>query len=325
MTQDELKMEAEVRRFLLGEMSEDERSAFEAKFFENEDFFEQTRVVEDELIESYIRKTLSSVEKEKFERNFLTTSRRRSRVEFTRTMFDKLAQPIAVVKKTETTAAKPPVRASIANFFKTPKLAFGAAFALLVLIFGGWLLLRNQKQTEIAREITPTPTVQIAQTNQNRNLPLNQNNPVNLNATEKNPDNKNASPNVNKETPNKNQNTNTPKQESPVITPILALFAGAVRAEGKMPELNLPENARGANLQLNLESQDYKNYRVEILDADGNLVLKNNNLKAKNSKINLFVPAAKFRRGDYIVKLSALNPQNEIESVADYAFRVNRK
>jgi hypothetical protein len=323
--QDELKMEAEIRRFLLGEMSEDERSAFEEKFVENDELFERIRVVEDELIESYIRQTLSPVEKEKFEQSFLKTEQRRRRVEFTRTMFDKLAQPIAAVKKTETAVAKPPVRALIADFFKTPKFAFGAAFALLVLIFGGWLLLRNQNQTEIARQITPTPTVQIEQTNQNQNLPQNQNNSVNINTADKNPDNKNALPNVNRETPSKNQNTNTQKQESPVITPVLALFSGAVRAEGKMPELNLPENARGANLQLNLESQDYKNYRVEIVDADGNLVLKNNNLKAKNSKINLFVPAAKFRRGDYIVKLSALNPQNETESVADYAFRVNRK
>jgi hypothetical protein len=53
--------------------------------------------------------------------------------------------------------------------------------------------------------------------------------------------------------------------------------------------------------------------------------LQNNNLKAKNSKINLFVPAQKLQKGDYIVKLSALNPQNENESVADYSFRVNRK
>ena len=118
---------------------------------------------------------------------------------------------------------------------------------------------------------------------------------------------------------------NTPKQDSIGVAPVLALFAGTVRAEGKMSELNLPKNAPGANLQLNLESQDYKIYRVEIADPDGNLILQNNNLKAKNSKINLFVPAQKLQKGDYIVKLSALNPQNENESVADYSFRVNRK
>jgi hypothetical protein len=319
--------ETEIRRFLLGDMREDERSAFEERFVESADFFEEIRVSEDELIESYIRKTLSPGEKENFEKSFLTTKIRRRRVAFTREMLGKLPEykEAAAVKKIETAAAQnPSVWNSIIDFFKTPKLAFGAAFALLVLIFGGWFLLRNPNQTDIVQQITPTPTVQIAQPNANQNLPANENvsNNLNTNASEKNPVNRNAS---NRETPNTNQNTNTPKQESGGIMPVLALFAGTVRSGGKMSELNLPENARGANLQLNLESRNYKIYRVEIVDADGNPVLKNNNLKAQNSKINLFVPAAKLRRGDYIVRLSALNPQNETESVADYTFRVNRK
>lgn len=106
---------------------------------------------------------------------------------------------------------------------------------------------------------------------------------------------------------------------------MLALFAGDVRGEGKMPELKLPKNAPGANLQLNLESQEYKIYQIEIVNPDGNSIFKNNKLKARNSKINFFVSTGKLPTGDYIVKLSALNPKGETESVADYPFRVNRK
>ncbi|MGC2237178.1 MAG: hypothetical protein WA584_13515 [Pyrinomonadaceae bacterium] len=321
MVQDQIKTEADVRRFLLGEMSEDERSAFEAKFVENEDLFEQIRVVEDELIESYVRGTLELSGRERFEKIFLTTKSRRLRVAFTREMLGKLSEykETDAVKKIETAAANPSAWNSIANFFKTPKLAFGAAFALLVLIFGGWLLTRNPNRNEIVRQITPSPT--------NQNSPANQSDleNSNTNIAEKIPENKNVSPNANKESQNKNQNTNAPKPESNGAAPILALFAGGVRAGGKTAELNLPENARGANLQVNLESQDYKIYMVEIVDADGNPILKSNNLKAKNSKLFLFIPAAKLRRGDYMVKLSALNAQNETESVADYTFRVNRK
>ncbi len=327
MTHDELNNETEIRQFLLGEMSDNQRNAFEEKFVADEDFFEQIRVAEDELIESYVRGTLPAAEKEKFERAFLTTERRRSRVDFTRAMLEQLTRQkeSVVVKKTDTTAARPSVWDSVTDFFKTPKLAFGAAFALLFLIFGGWFLLRNPNQTEITREITPPPTVETTQA-QNQILPPNQNNSVNsdTNIAEKPPVNKNSPANVNQATPNTNQNTNAPKQDS-VVPPILALFAGTVRGEGKMPVLNLPAGTRGANLQLNLESQDYKIYLVEIVDADGNLVSKNNNLKPRNSKINLLVPAAKLRNGDYIVRLSALNAQNASESVADYTFRVNRR
>jgi hypothetical protein len=310
VAQNESKNEAEVRRFLLGEMSADERDAFEENFVMDDVSFEQIRVVEDELIESHVRGTLPSGEKEKFERSFLTTERRRNRVAFTRTMLDKLAQEkeIAVSKKTEMAAAVPSVWDSIAGLFKTPQLALGVAFALLLLVFSGWLLLRPANKTEIVQQITPTPTVRTTPPNQNQS-----------------PHNENALPDANGEAPDKKQNSDTQKQDSTGVAPVLALFAGAVRGEGKLPELNLPKNAAGANLQLNIARGDYKSYSVEIVDADGHLILKKNKLKANNSKISLFVPAAKLRGGDYMVKLSALNLQNKNESLADYTFRVNRK
>ncbi len=163
MVQENTHNETEIRRFLLGEMPETERSAFEQNFVADENLFEQISVAEDELIESYIRATLSPAEKTMFEREFLSTESRRRRVAFTRTMLDKLKNEneIAVAKKTETVDGNPSVWNSIIEFFKTPKLAFGAAFALLILIFGGWFLLKNPNQPEIAKQITPTPTAEI--------------------------------------------------------------------------------------------------------------------------------------------------------------------
>jgi len=325
--EDELKNEAEVRRFLLGEMSEDARSAFEEKFVADEVFFEQVRVVEDELIESYIRGTLPAAEREKFERSFLTTERRRNRVEFTRTMLDKLTETkkIAAVKKIETVAASPSVWDSIAGFFKTPSLAFGAAMAILLTAFGGWFLLRSSNTQEIVQQTTPTPTatVQTIQQNSNQSIQSNQNTGANSNLKTPPVETNANNSGQNKETPNKNSNAQKP--ETVQVNPVLALFAGTVRSEGKTKELNLPKNAGNVSLQLNLESTDYKIYLAEIVTADGETVSRNNKLKARNSKISFSVPAAKLQRGDYIVKLSALNPQNETESVADYTFRVNRR
>ena len=329
LTHDELQLEQEVRRFLLGEMSEDERGAFEALFVADEDMFERVRAGEDELIESYVRGMLPSGEREKFERSFLTTERRRGRVEFTRAMLAQIAgrKEVAPEKKIRAAAeSHTPVWNSIADFFKTPAFAFGAAFALLVLMLGGWWLLGNRSRTELAGQTTPTPARQTVQPNANENLPANENvsaTPNPKNAGEP-PANKNPTPeNSNTETPDKNQNTRKPPTNG--LTPVLALFAGGVRGEGSTPELNLPQDARGAILQLHLERLDYKIYRAEIVDPDGNQIFRSNNLRAKNSRINLFVPAIKLARGDYLIRLSALNAQNENESIADYALRVNRK
>ena len=331
LTEEILQNETDSRRFLLGAMTENERAAFEAQFIADENLFAQTCAAEDELIESYVRGMLSAADKTNFEKYFLTTDVRRRRVDFTRTMIEKLKNQIEyAVKKTAAADDNKSVWNLLIEFFKTPKLAFGAAFVVLVLAFGSWfLILKTSKDTpELVKQISPTPTVQPSQTiAPNQNSATNENLSVNsnVNIAEKLPDNKNSLPNVNKDSPNKYQNPNPPKVISTLPAPVIALFAGGVRGEGKMSELNLPKTAAGANLQLNLESQDYKIYQVEITDPDGNSVFRKNKLRAKNTKLNLFVPAPKLRAGDYLVKLSALNSKNENESVADYSFRVRRQ
>ncbi len=320
MVSENLENETKIRRFLLGEMREDERAAFEEKFIDDEDLFEQIRVAEDELIESYVRGTLLPAEKEKFEKVFLAAKNRRQRVTFTRGMLGKLSEykETAAVKKIEAAAENPSAWNSITAFFKTKKLAFGAAFAILLLIFGFWFLVFKSPKTgtEIVRQTTPTPTVSLSPTpqtienNSNTNLP-------------DNPANKIP---ANNENSNKNQNAPDKKEISPPKTIVaLALFPGTTRSEGKLGELNLPKEAKGANLQLNLESRDYKTYRFEVVSAEGNVIFRSGRLNPKNSKINAFVPAEKLPRGDYIVRLYGFNPQNEEESAADYQFRVNRK
>lgn len=332
MVQEHTHNETEIRRFLLGEMPEAERGAFEEKFVADGNLFEQIGVVEDELIESYVRESLAPAEKTIFEREFLSTEPRRRRVALTRTLLNQIKKEneIARAKKTEAVSeTHPSVWNSIANFFKTPKLALGAAFAVLFLAFGFWVLIikSTKNEIEVARQITPTPTRETTESVTNQNSTINQNSSPdpNTNTTKNFPDKSNSS-NANRALTTSNQNANQPKENSVEIAPILALFAGTVRgSSGKMPQLNLPKNASGANLQLNLESHDYKNYSIEIVNPDGKLIFKNSQLKVRNSKINFFVPAGKLPVGDYLVKLSALNPNGENESVADYAFRVNRQ
>ncbi len=249
MVQENTHNETEIRRFLLGEMSADVRSAFEAKFRGGRKFIRANQRRGRRIDRILLRETLSSAEKINFEREFLSTEPRRRRVAFTRTMLDKLHEQnkIAVAKKTETVDGNPSVWDSIIEFFKTPTLAFGAAFALLVLIFGGWFLLRNPNQPEIAKQITPTATAEIIEPIQNQNSTTNQNDSgdLNTNTAENIPDNKTDSPNTNRATPNKNQNSNIAKQTSDPTTPMLALFAGGVRSRRQNARIKITEKRSG--------------------------------------------------------------------------------
>ena len=318
MTQERFKNEIEIRRFLLGEMAAEERIAFETKFIaEDTELFDEIGVTEDELIESYIRGTLDAGEKEKFEQHALTTKARRRRVALTLQMFDKFA----AAKKNEAVAKDRSVRNSLINLFKTPRFAFGSAFAILLLVFGFWFLVfrTSENRNEIVRQTTPPPTVSNAplKVEENQNLSVDSNsNSVNKPETNKSPTNSNA------ENPNKNQ----PKEIAPKpVVATIALFSGTVRGEGKMRVLDLTKDTRGANFVLNLESRDYQTYRAEIVDAEGSVLYRSGKKGARKSKVNIFFPTDKLKKGDYFVKLYGFNAAGEEESAADFEFRVNQK
>ncbi|HQU85336.1 MAG TPA: hypothetical protein PKY59_19505 [Pyrinomonadaceae bacterium] len=312
MLTEKFKNEAVYRRFLLGEMTENEREKFEAEFLADENIFDEISVAEDELVEAYVRGTLDFETKRKIETNYLKSPKNIEKLEFTRSMLANLKTSNETFEKKENSS----FLKSLVAFLTDPKLAFGAAFAILLIIFASWFLLKKPSKNEIVKNATPTPTVKTetnfnSQTNQNSSIEI----PVN---------------NVNKENINSNTETKpTPKptetpKEKIVPNPILALFAGTVRGEGKTNSVMIPKDAKGLNLQMKLESQDYKNYRAEIVDQNGNSIFKSGKIAARNARLNTFISSEKLKKGDYLVKVYGLNAENEEESAADFQFRVNR-
>lgn len=327
------------RKFLLGEISETEREDFENLFINDEEIFENLRVAEDELIEDYLLGNLANADKTKFEREFLTNEKRRQRVKFTREMLEKLKLE-AVLKKEERLSETVPFWTSLVAFFKQPQFAFGSILAILAIIFGGWFFLRNTEKSVDIVKVTPSPSpsVSVKQTPQTVETPQISETPKSETNTNQTNQNVNVNkPKIDEEKLKKEiegnlnklqENTNSepkPKEQTKSVISTLALFAGGVRSEGKNNELNLPKNSLGANLQLNLESQDYKIYRAEILDQNGNIIYRSGKISAKKSKINAFVPTKNLKKGDYVVKVYGKNSNGEDESVADYQFRVNQK
>ena len=339
-----------IKKFLFGEMSDDERLAFEDDFLLDESLFEEVKVIEDELIEKYVREWMDSAERSKFEEHFLTTNKRREKVQFTKRLLGKVdkerfAESPAIVSTAETTT----FWEKLAAFFRTPQFAIGGAFALFLMIAGGIFLFQftNRGSNEIVQGGTPTPTVSATQTpfqeltptpetpNTNINVDEITEGNTNLNKfptpqrqnTNKKPIRKQTPKKVLRKTP-KTEKTKPKKTPAPRVnapSPILALFSGTVRSGGKTSQINLPQNAKSLRLRLNLENVDYKSYVAQITDADGNVLYKSGKLKPRKSRLFLSVPAKKFKRGDYLVNLSGINQQGESESVADFQFRVNRK
>lgn len=82
------------RRYLLGDASEEERTAIEREYLEFDETVDRIAAAEDDLIEDYLGDQLSPVERERFERAYLSVPHRRVRVETVRRLMARSA-PVA--------------------------------------------------------------------------------------------------------------------------------------------------------------------------------------------------------------------------------------
>lgn len=73
-------------RYLLGEMSEAEQTAFEEHYLADDQVFAELQLIETELIDHYVREELTAADSARFEQHYLNSPERQQRVDFARAL-----------------------------------------------------------------------------------------------------------------------------------------------------------------------------------------------------------------------------------------------
>lgn len=81
-----------LRRFLLREVSEQERDEIEALYFSDPEFFERLLVAEDELVDEYLQGDLSAREREKFDRQYSASRFNEREIAFSQALHQAVAE-----------------------------------------------------------------------------------------------------------------------------------------------------------------------------------------------------------------------------------------
>lgn len=321
----EIDNEKLIRRFFFGEMSAAERFDLEERFISDTDLFEEIRVFEDGLIERYVRGWMDPAERSTIEKHFLNTDTRRERVEFSRELVSKLDDHRVLTGKVKEAnsviESGNSIRDRLAAILFTPRLAMGGAMALVLVVIGVWFVYHNSApqspeivRSNVNREPHPSPKVSTPE-QIDRTIDAENAAPANDPGRSLEPVTTDAVT-----TPKRRPAKSRTKLSAP--DPVLALFPGTLRSEGKNSVLKMPKGARAARLQLDLDGSTFKLFQVALTDQDGNVLFTQSNLISKRSKVNFTIPAEKLQSGDYIVKLNGKNPTGGTESVADFQFRV---
>lgn len=137
-----------IRKYLLGNLSEEEQLAIEEQLFTDEATLEQHEIVEEDLIDDYLNEELSKDDRIKFEQRFLSTPERKEQVLFARSLrqYIKDSEPDPVRVPPQPLSFMDRFRVYWAQHAKPLSAATAIAVFALVAI-GIWFLRDTQPRT----------------------------------------------------------------------------------------------------------------------------------------------------------------------------------
>lgn len=153
-----------IRAYLLGQLSSEQQSQFEERLLTDDDVFQELEIVEDELVDEYLRDELTPADRAGFESHFMAAPEHREKLTFARAFRKSLtnevglsgqapspAQPaeprVGEASGQEAPAVRAPGRKkSWFNFFgiRNPALGYATAAALVLIVVGiSWVVWRR--------------------------------------------------------------------------------------------------------------------------------------------------------------------------------------
>ncbi|MCI0337298.1 MAG: zf-HC2 domain-containing protein [Acidobacteria bacterium] len=325
-----------IAQYLLGELSAEESGRLEERLFANEGY-EQLLVVEEELIEAYVRGELSARDRERFENHFLTSPARRERVEFTKTLFKALeeitidqtmgaagaagaAEPASAVGAVGADLAVPELGDSTSRWsaiFASPRLSFPAwrvslaTAGLIVLIGGAWLLVENQRLRSQSEQLR----ADLAQARQQQDQLAEQRARNEQLAVEL----RNARDQL-----ALSQTPSVQPAESPSsILAFLFTENNSSRGGGERRRLIIPRGAQQIQLQFQFpQTESYRGYLASLHTPEGDQITTSPAKLIAPARVALTLKTNLLRTNDYILTLKGLTAAKEVEEIADYQFTI---
>src|ERR1022692_883686 len=305
-------------RYLLGDVSDEERVQLEERYFVDDGVFEQLSALEDELIDDYIRGELAESQRKQFELHFLTSVERRQKLAFAESFAQYLSKMPAVASPAKQASWRQRTTNWLGLRGTSARWAFAATFAA-ILLGGVWLIQENWRLRAQLREMQAQQTElrqrdeQLSRQLAQLQVPLIEGAPV--------ADGARSQP-----------------RSLPIVA--LTLVPGVLRSSAEQKMLIIPPGPHLVRLQLDVGSpQPYESYIAILETAEGVRVWSREGLKTMpetgGRTVALELPSSLLGNNDYVLKLRGVRsgavqtdqyPNQTrhlvVEEIAAYSFRV---
>ena len=317
------KDERTLRRYLLGELSDEEQSREEERFLTDKDYFERLLLVEDDLMDEYVSGALSQVDREKVGRRFLLSPKRQERVSLAGNL-QRYARGSPALPGHEQDQDEDFI--PILSWHRKRVYALLILCSSLVVIIAAAILFREM--ASLKNRIETLNREQ--QSAERRAGELSQGLAEQLNRSEslqqKFEQEQNRRIQLDQELSDLKQSLSAASRTDSSRFISLSLIPVRLRDGGQPSIVDIPRSIQVLRLELSLESDAHTKYRAIVQTVEGVRIFSRSALRLRRSKddrqVELPIPASLLGPDDYIVLLS---PAATSERTGTYYFTVVRK
>jgi hypothetical protein len=295
-------------RYLLGGLPPDVTERLDELSVSDDELAGRLSAIENDLVDAYVRGEMSGEQLAQFESFYLSSPKRREKVQFARALWDRErgAAPAAARATPESSESKPVQLLPLARKFPRLSLQWGFAAAAAVLLFmAGSLLLENLRLEKQARDARSA----FEQRERQMQTELSEQ--------------RSATDAARQELERLRSGQTNPDQ----LKTISLLLMPQMRGVSTIPSVSLRPGTDLLVLVLTLESDDFPEYRVELKDPGTSRVVWRSPMLTSTSSANkktvaVSLPAGQLRQQNYIVEVTGVPARGAPENVGGYPFRV---
>lgn len=287
----------ELAQYILGQLPADDTERLDEASIVDDDVATRLRLVEQDLVDTYVRGGLTGDALKAFETHYLASARRRNLTEFARRF-------VPAVNRVAESARSGPTET---RRWRVPVWLLGVAAALLLVVSSGLLI----QTVRLSRDLTVAREEQSRVGQRSREL------------ERQLADARTANTSAARDLANAREATNI----APSVPAIALLLLPQTRSIGDLPTLTLPAGADRVGFQLRLESNDFPRYQVGLRDPAVNQVIWRSGwigaeASDNQASLRVDVPARLLRLQHYSLEVSGRTTAGAGEVVTSYAFEV---
>lgn len=317
-------------QFLLGKLTDEQRSETEIEFFQSSSSFENILIAENSLTDAYVAGRLSFDDRRLFEQRLLINPRQRERAAFAKTLI-KYASSLPVEITDETSRSNWAI--TLVRYLSGQPLAsYSLGAAVFLILAGGafWWTSNNllPANDELAKIVTqPTLETRVpVPGNEPEVRTLLENKNEGVSPTETNSEPERGSRPVQDRTSRQAKPAESITSSRMISTIILSL--GSTRDAGTAKAYILPRGASSVKLQIGFENGEFPKSFAVVETVDGQQIWsgKASYRGSKDARyVTVTVPGARLKSGDYIVTLKGSARGTLYETIGEYSFTVERR